>query len=250
MASVVGRIGQITQPRGGYLNPRQFVVIEGNDGLLLKEENINEGLTGSAVDYLSRVARGDSVGKAFAISMAGALKIGQVEAATALMAQINGLDDRSIISACKLAGYDVCFRSGSQYYRPVEEINPDRDTVENIRIMVGRSTAFFRQYGPVTVDGFTFPGGYTATVSTGDGDFLTADTLWDFKTSKRDINSKYTLQLLMYYLMGMHSTDPHFKTIRRLGIFNPRLNKVYLFELSNLSQDTIAQVERDVIGYR
>ena len=50
---------------------------------------------------------------------------------------------------------------------------------------------------------FTFEGGYTNIVSSGDGDYLTEDTLWDFKVSKEEPKSKYTLQLLMYYIMGV-----------------------------------------------
>jgi hypothetical protein len=37
------------------------------------------------------------------------------------------------------------------------------------------------------LDGFTFEGGYTDTVSKGDGDLTTADTLWDFKVSKAKV---------------------------------------------------------------
>ena len=50
--------------------------------------------------------------------------------------------------------------------------------------MIERSILFFKQYGPITKEGFTFEGGYTKNISTGDGDFLTRDTLWDFKVSK------------------------------------------------------------------
>ena len=74
-------------------------------------------------------------------------------------------------------------------------------------------------------DGFTFEGGYTDIVSSGDGDYLTEDTLWDFKVSKEEPKSKYTLQLLMYYIMGCHSIHPEFQKIEKLGIFNPRKTK-------------------------
>ena len=119
-------------------------------------------------------------------------------------------------------------RSGVMGYRPVEEINPDISTVSNIRTMVDRSTVFFKQYGPVIKDGFSFEGGYTKLVSTGDGDFLTKDTLWDFKVSNKAPTNVHTLQLLMYYIMGVHSVHKEFQTVNRLGIFNPRLNNVYL----------------------
>lgn len=83
-----------------------------------------------------------------------------------------------------MVGYDVCFRAGIIGYKPVEEINPDKDTIENIVTMINRSLSFWKEYGPITKDGFTFEGGYTDTISTGDGDYLTKDTLWDFKVSR------------------------------------------------------------------
>ena len=55
-----------------------------------------------------------------------------------------------------------------------------------LRLWLKRSLAFWKEYGPITQDGFTFEGGYTDIVSSGDGDYLTEDTLWDFKVSKEE----------------------------------------------------------------
>ena len=60
-----------------------------------------------------------------------------------MLNEINGLDDKSISAAYKLVGYDVCFRAGIQYYKPVENINPDKDTIENIRTMIERTEKFY-----------------------------------------------------------------------------------------------------------
>ncbi|MGT2637951.1 hypothetical protein ACVRWL_09295 [Streptococcus ratti] len=78
------------------------------------------------------------------------------------------------------------------------------------------------QYGPIVKDGFTLEGGYTDTITAGDGDFLTADTLWDFKVSKTKPTKDHTLQLLIYYLMGIQSVHPEFQSITKLGIYNPK----------------------------
>ena len=167
-----------------------------------------------------------------------------------LLKGIKGLDNESVSNACKLVGYDVCFRAGVIGYKPVDEIKPDSDTIENIVIMVKRSLAFWKEYGPITKDGFTFEGGYTDIVSSGDGDYLTKDTLWDFKVLKEEPKSKYTLQLLMYYIMGCHSIHPGFQKIEKLGIFNPRKNKVYIASISLIDQEIIEKVSQDVIGYK
>lgn len=134
-------------------------------------------------------------------------------------------------------------------YRPVEDIEPDGDTIENIRTMVERSLRFFNQYGPKVLDGLTFEGGYTGYVATGDGDFLTNDTLWDFKVSKQKLQNKYTLQLLMYWRMGLHSVHPEYKHVKYLGVYNPRMNTVYRLDVSKISADVISTVETEVIGY-
>lgn len=250
MVSVTQRIKQVKQPRGGYINPKQFTVTNLEDSNKLHEsENISSNLVGLAVDYMTRFTIGAAAEDAFRISLTGANKIDQMDYAQNLLKTIKGLDDTSLSAACKMTGYDVCLRSGRAGYRPVEEINPDAKTIANIRTMVGRSVSFFKQYGPIIKDSFTFKGGYTDLVSSGDGDFLTEDTLWDFKVSKKGPTNTHTLQLLMYYLMGMHSVHKEFQSIKKLGVFNPRLNNVYLLDISDIPLDIINEVSKDVIGY-
>ena len=259
MYSVTKRISMVKQPYGGYLNKKQFDITTIDDGKTLNEaENIHASLIGLAVDYLTRFMMGTSVEEAFKISLQGALCLDlflnnasgkkglALGNAKKLLKGIKGLDNESVSNAYKLVGYDVCFRAGVIGYKPVEEIKPDSDTIENIVIMVKRSLAFWKEYGPITKDGFTFEGGYTDIVSSGDGDYLTEDTLWDFKVSKEEPKSKYTLQLLMYYIMGCHSIHPEFQKIEKLGIFNPRKNKVYIAEISSINPEVIEKVSQDI----
>ena len=49
--------------------------------------------------------------------------------------------------------------------------------------------------------------------------------------------------------MGQHSGQEVFKNISKLGIFNPRLNKVYIYDTTNISKDIIDIVEKEVICY-
>ena len=259
MYSVTKRIGMVKQPRGGYINKKNLTVIQLDDGITLNEgENIHASLVGLSVDYMTRFMMGTKKEDAFSISLKGAMSLDLFTAdkkqsamknAVKLLADIKGLDKKSITNACKLAGYDVCFRAGIIGYRPVEEINPDTNTIENIMTMINRSLSFWKEYGPITKDGFTFEGGYTDTISTGDGDYLTKDTLWDFKVSKDEPKPKYTLQLLVYYIMGMHSVHKEFKSIENLGIYNPRMNKVYTIGIDIIPQSVIDEVSTEVIGY-
>ena len=259
MSSVTARIKEVKQPRGGYINPKMFAVTQFNDGKqLAKEENVHASIIGMVVDYLTRYMRGTPVSDAFAISILGARAAAlfgekaAINEINAYLSKIKGLDDISIIAACKAVTYDVWYRNAASapLTKGANDTNPDRNTISNIRLLVERSLTFFEKYGPITKDGFTFePFGYTEAVSSGDGDFLTEDTLWDFKVSVTEPTNKHTLQLLMYWIMGQHSGKIEFKKIVRLGIFNPRLNKVYLIEMSNIPKETISSVERDVICY-
>ena len=130
-------------------------------------------------------------------------------------------------------------------------VEPNEDTITNIRIMVERSLAFVDKYGPIVKYGFTFESnGYSEVVTSGDGDFLTKDTLWDFKVSKNEPTKDNTLQLLMYYIMGKHSGNHIFDGIRKIGIYNPRLNKVYLYEMDKYPEKLYKEIEEDIICYK
>lgn len=252
MCSVTRRIDKIKQPRGGYIRPKEFetIVLDGG-GIdeLNPVENVSPSLVGMAVDYLTRFMSGTSAMDAFKISEMGSRVVQRKELFDQLLSNVKGLDDDSISAAVKLSGFDSAYRAGVMAYRPVQNINPNSDTVENIRTMVERSLRFLDQYGPKVMDGLTFEGGYTGYVSSGDGDFLTEDTLWDFKVSKKKLQSKYTLQLLMYWRMGLHSIHPEYKNVKYLGVYNPRMNVVYLLDVSKIPEDVISTVETEVIGY-
>ena len=115
--------------------------------------------------------------------------------------------------------------------------------------MVNRSQRFFERYGPVVNTCPIFIGGYTDTVSFGDGDFLTKDTVWDFKVSQKPPTIYHTLQLAMYFLMGKHSLFSWFSPIVNIGIFNPRLNIAYTLDMRTIPNEVIEEIETEVIGY-
>lgn len=273
--SVTGRIREINQPYGGFLKPTDMAIEFYNDGKSLSpEENIHPALVGLAVDYLSRYLLGQKLEEAFFISLKGAgiaedfTKKNYQKIAFGLLYQIKSIDDNSIICACKLTAFDVWYRSliGALTSATYNEINPDSSTLDNIRTLVERSLSFFEKNGPVVKSGFTFgseknkeelskndgpksKGGYTSTVSSGDGDILTADTLWDFKVSKATPTKNDTLQLLMYWIMGKHSGQKIFESITKIGIFNPRLHKSYIFCVDNIQKELIDYIEKEILRY-
>jgi hypothetical protein len=162
--------------------------------------------------------------------------------------------------ACQLVSYDVGKRAGVMYYKPEYSlIPPDETTTAHILNMVARAQAFFLKCGPVTKDGFVFAdakkfllgerGGYTEVVDSGDGDFLTADTLWDFKVSKTKTSKDHTPQLLMHFLMGKASGLPEFATQTQVGLFNPRLKTARMLAVADVPAGALGTIRHDVIGY-
>lgn len=258
MVSVTNRITQIKQPRGGYINPKKLSVRELEDDRILNaSENVHATIMGLAVDYMTRFMRGTPVKTAFDISLRGARIADRfmddaLEDAVSMANGIRGLDDASIINACKLCTFDTWFRNpmAAAMAKTYKDTEPDGPTIENIRMMVERGMEFWKLYGPIKADGFTFGAGYTDTVDSGDGDYLTEDTLWDFKVSVNPPKKEHTLQLLMYWIMGQHSGEEIFDGITRIGIYNPRLHTVYHIDIADVGEEVIEEVEREVIGYR
>lgn len=250
MVSVTYRVKHIEQPRGGYLPISKFDKIVLNDGNSLhSSENVEPYIIGTVVDYLSRWQQTKDLNKAFLIPIIGGIKSGRIDETTSLLEDIVDLSDESLTNACRLVYFDAYARGVRPDTESFFSICPDSHTCDNIRTMVERSCNFFDDYGPVVEDGFLMKGGYGRYIDSGDGDFLTKDTVWEFKVLRNAPNSNHTLQLLVYYIMGKRSTNSNFDNISKLGIFNPRLNVIYKFEMSNLGDRIVSIVKRDVIGY-
>ena len=269
MASVTQRINDIVQPYGGYVKLSEFEKTQFEDGITLNEkENVSGSLMGTATDYLARLAvSGKTIGQVYSgaalrgILMAEACYqesngiIGiknALEVSKSLMKQVKGCDDETLTAILKLATFDVWYRNPQAAIRAesYDAINPDKATLQNLLTFGKRSKAFFEKYGPVTATEFTFePSGYTETVDAGDGDYLTADTLWDMKLYRRRLTSKHTLQVLMYWIMGQHSGQKIFKGITNIGLYNPRQNVAYTLEVAKIPLEVIREVEGKVICY-
>lgn len=216
-------IEQIKQPEGGYIPPETLEVISFGEGVdaLNPEENVSPNLISLAVDYMGSVMLGIPIEEVFEVSMLGAQCVREYDKAWHLMGGITGLDDRSIINAVKLSGFDVCILSGFMKYKPVDEINPDKSTIQNVRTMIER---YLR--------------------------FMTSDTYWDLMVSESRPTKNHTLLLLTAWCMSLHSSDVEWRSsIKYLGIYNPRLNEVYRISVDAIPEDLINEIDRDVLGY-
>ncbi len=87
-------------------------------------------------------------------------------------------------------------------------------------------------------------------VSAGDGDYMTADMLIDIKCSKQSIQSKWSLQLLMYWLLGQHSEYSKFRNVDKLCVFNPFNNESRIVSIAQIQDDVLYDVSKTVLGYK
>lgn len=249
MSSVTQIVKNTNQPYGGFLPAKKFKVIALDDGHTLSEaESLLPQTMGLVVDYMTRYLLTRDFEQAFDISLKGIdlLQIPRLITAEefAKLALCN-----QIKVACELVVFDQVVRAGltptsDQFNREVSQ-----DTLRHLEIMIQRSLSFFKTYGPLLSTELTFQGGYNQFVTSGDGDFLTEDTIWDFKVSKHDITKRHTLQLLMYWILGQESGLSQYQNVKNIGIFNPRLNKVYYYHINDLDQKMLDYIKYQIMHY-
>lgn len=214
----------IEQPRVGYIDPKTLQVVppEGDRCVDMLEpvENISSALVETVVNRMTMVMRGIPVSKAFAKSLDAFQILEEDAEAQRLISGINkDLDDNSIINAVKLSGFVVEWGSpGVVLCEPVERINPDEATIQNVKTMVERSFHFAK-------DVEREASGY----------FL------DLKTSE-----VHPTKEDVYELIGRWRNALRLALIqcRYLGIYNPRLNEAYKVRVDDIPDDTIAAVEK------
>ncbi|MDO4590420.1 MAG: DEAD/DEAH box helicase family protein [Slackia sp.] len=258
MAVPVTRIlANIKQPHGAYLPLSDFDTESHPDDLcVMGDYSIAPSLVGLAVDYGTRIALGGDPWDVFETAIVGAAMVGASDVAESLLAEINAaalvlgeIDEKSIVSLCRLSSFDSAFRAETLAYKSITEINPDRQTTADVGNLILRTKAFFETFVEPVIAGFTFEGAYTDDVGASDGDYICGDTLWDLKVSKKDPTPKNAMQVLLYYLMGLRSNKDEFKAVTRIGLFNPWLQKSWSMSVLDLDESFLSMVENDILGY-
>ena len=156
--SISEYIDHINKSGCGYVPSSTFRFRSLGKGIdeLNPEENVSPRLIGSAVDCMTHFMSGSPAMLAFGNKPFVARHIGgkslEFKALDLIKTGITGLDDQSIINAVKLSGFDTRFILGTESYQPIEKINPDGATIQNVRTMVKRSLHVFEVYGPKLLD--------------------------------------------------------------------------------------------------
>ena len=255
MPSVTQIVGTAHQPRKGYLPLSKFDMIQYEDSRVVSGNyNVHPSLVGLAVDYGTRLMQGTAPREVFSVALAGASLVGATNQAEELISDLSenfsvgaGISPQGIVDICKLSGFDSAFRAGFRAYKPVSEIKPDDQTVSDIQTLIERTLEFFSENGPVISSGFTFSGGYSDSIESGDADYLTPDTIWDLKVRKAQPNKNSTLQVLLYYLLSLHSEQEEFKGVTKVGIYNPYLQCAWVVDVLSLEESMLKEVEENVL---
>lgn len=251
--TVSDRLKTVKQPEGGFLNPALMTLTVLGEGaeVLNRGEAINPDLAETAVYYLWMFMLGRPADRAFNTCVYAALLEDKDDIAFELISGIKKLDRESVVNAVNVCGFDVCYKAEVPYSE-VDMMTPDDATIDNIIMMVKRALAFSDEQGIASIGPVGFDGGYSATVRNGFGDFVSVDTIWNFRTSWSMPDERDTLRVLMYWRLFMHSScaEAEKQRIRFIGIFNPRRNEVYRIAVANIPDDLIVTLDRDVIEYR
>lgn len=243
----------IEQPVGGFLNPNAMHLssLETEELYPRELENITGGEVGTTVDYLTRFLISGNLEDSFSISLKGAKLANMEIIAENLLERIKGIDQDSVDAAVHLVAFDVFFRNPIQVicggWNPPGEVSAE--SIHNIQILVSRCLQLFKECGPVKDYKLVFPGAYTKNVDSGDADYMTSDTIWDIKTTTRSLRITDTFQVLLYYLLSQHSNDDKYKSIKNIGIYNPRLNKKYTIGINEIDSRITGYINKYIIGY-
>ena len=248
MVTVTQRIRLVTQPDDGYIPPKNLKRVQFEDGKTLGAESIHPITAGLVVDCMSRYVVGSPVQRAFGDCLTGAFMADKQKAAKKYAAGIKGTDDESINNACKLVWYDQVQKTGKI---PDGEYMgfADRQTCDNIRIMLARTKEFFYNHESLVFDGMVLKDKQARFVQEGVCDYVTTEHVWDLKVSVNEPTKEHTLQVMMYYLMLKHHTGFQIPGLKGMGIFNPRLNAAFVIDAEDIPVNVIRSIETDVMGY-
>lgn len=148
MASAATRAKEAWQPRGGYVDPRSMKAVrfEGARPLFpAASENVHPSVVETAVRRLLALIAGDTVEGAFSECVVSALVVGQRDDALRLRADIRGLDDASVASACRLSAYEAALEAGiALHAEDVTRMRPNAATLANVRTMVESASGFLK----------------------------------------------------------------------------------------------------------
>lgn len=131
------------------------------------------------------------------------------------------------------------------YYRSstVFDTVLSENDIKNILICYIRTHGWISKFDKVTPMYRFKPYGYNNTVTAGEGDFCTKNTLWDLKVSDGEPTTKDTLQLLIYYIMAKCSGNRLYAHVDSVGIYNPKMDATWICNMNKVDRSIVNSVQ-------
>lgn len=268
------------QPRGGYINPKDMLEERIAQDLPADyEKKVADGyekatlsphIIGLVVDYLSRLEyfriydlQNDvdwgvekSIRAAFRISLLGARLAGKTDEAERLVERLvdgyktDKKEYKKITQAAsELVTFDTMVRLG-KYFEDAEKPKITDADAKLVKEMVRATTYYLWCKQSDSCPDVRYHARGAKNVLPSDADWLTDDSLIDLKCTKDGPKSTETFQLILYYILGKHELPASFADIKYLKLLNPRLCKVYSYEIDKLNKDDLKHIEKDIMGYK
>ena len=178
-ATITTLSNKAKQPKGGYLPLKLFKEIHYNTKHeFFPDENVSKPLIKTTVDNMTRILLGAKAKKVFQPATSG-LMVAKVDIfgdTFDLTHTAANLDDDSILAAFQLSIYETIYRSGYRSSVNLENKLPDNPTIENIREMINRSPAYFKQQEHIIDVGDRLFVKYKGDTIYGNYDYLTEDS--------------------------------------------------------------------------
>ena len=242
------------QPPVGFLNPKLFKVTQVYDKYPMEDIKLNANLLVLSVVNLSLFLLNKDKELAFDNCIKGFAILDSFEVNDELrkefindLSRLKGLDDESIISAINLARFDIFSKTGYnlKYAKNIYRIVPKKETLINIRRLIKRNLYLLNKVGDIKECRTLFNKvTYTNIVKSGRLSFLANDdTLIQIKISKRVLNMKDTLFILIVYLLLNNEVK---KDIKHLVIINPLTYKIYKLDINDIDIDIINEVSKGI----
>lgn len=227
-----------------YYFDQKFIRVKTFSSSPCARESLKPYQTGILVDYLTRLMLTKDAKKAFDIPLTF-----PVPEAKLIVSQIKPVKTLETVQlAARMLPFDQLYRLGTILEDAPVVTSEDASVIWTL---VDRSCELLNYCKSGPDDqiqcGVTFPGALTDVITNGDGDYQTSRALIEMKVSKYPPKNEHWLQLFIYYLMGLNSTNrQNFLKNTHLAVVNPRINAIYTYPVKYLKN--IDQL-KDALGY-
>lgn len=267
---IKGRASMVYQPTNGFIKLANFKQATLNsDSYNFQLEALDLNAFDIAVNCLAKIELRKlepeySITDIVVHALSNATLIDQTDAVNNLIAHIHpGLDDNSVANIIRLIKYINYADRYIKFVNGTDEIElamqhqleqiltnkiPD-STIANVKTMVKRVLRLFDTYKPFVASDINLYNNSARIIHHGKCEYLSKDTIWSITNGHTRSSQKLTLELLIEYLMGMHSKKEQFKSVKYLGIYNYQSDTVYRLEISQIDSDIIDEVKTSIIGY-